>query len=79
MFLSWAATIERKGVGSRADSRRREKGKGIMIADASRAFLQVSARRNVCVELPEEALGDGESVVDTVGKLKASLYGTRDA
>ena len=31
------------------------------------------------MELPEEALSAGETVADTVGKLKASLYGTRDA
>ena len=31
------------------------------------------------MELPEEALTAGETVADTVGKLKASLNGTRDA
>ena len=31
------------------------------------------------MELPEEALEDGEKVQNTVGKLLASLYGTRDA
>ena len=33
----------------------------------------------MCVELPEEALEEGESTADVVGKLMASLYGTRDA
>ena len=32
-----------------------------------------------CTELPEEALAKGETAVDTVGKLEASLYGARDA
>ena len=32
-----------------------------------------------CVELPEEALSGGETSQEVVGKLKASLYGTRDA
>ena len=31
------------------------------------------------MELPEEALASGETTQDTVGKLLASLYGTRDA
>ena len=45
----------------------------------SRAFFEAPAKRDICVELPEEALGRGESTQDTVGKLLASLYGTRDA
>ena len=31
------------------------------------------------MELPEEALTEGETSADTVGKLLASLHGTRDA
>ena len=31
------------------------------------------------MELPEEALTAGETPQEAVGKLKASLYGTRDA
>lgn len=53
--------------------------KGILIADVSRAFFEAPARRGVCVELPEEALEEGESTADVVGKLMASLYGTRHA
>ena len=53
--------------------------KSLLIADVSRAFFEAPANRDLCVELPEEALTAGETVVDTVGKLKASLYGTRDA
>ena len=51
----------------------------MLIADVFRAFFGAPAKRDLCVELPEEALAAGETVVDTVGKLKASLYGTRDA
>ena len=53
--------------------------KSLLIADVSRAFFEAPAKRDLCVELPEEALAAGETVLDTVGKLKASLYGTRDA
>ena len=63
LLLSWAATAEGKGTRS----------------DVSRAFFEAPARRDVCVELPEEALEEGESTADVVGKLMASLYGTRDA
>ncbi len=51
----------------------------ILIADVSRAFFEALAKRDICVELPEEALTRGETTQDTVGKLLASLYGTRDA
>ena len=51
----------------------------MLITDVSRAFFEAPAKRDLCVELPEEALAAGETVMDTVGKLKASLYGTRDA
>lgn len=50
-----------------------------MIADSSRAFFDAPARRDVCVELPEEALAGMETSVDTVDKMEASLYGARDA
>ncbi len=50
-----------------------------MIADASRAFFEAPAKRDVCVQLPEEALTAGETSEDTVGKLLTSLYGARDA
>ena len=50
-----------------------------MIADVSRAFFEAPAKRDLCVELSEEALKAGETSQEIVGKLKASLYGTRDA
>ena len=78
-LLSWAATVESKGTGSFAGTRGHTKRKGILIADASRGFFEAPARRDVCVELPEEASEEGESAADVVGKLMASLYGTRDA
>ena len=53
--------------------------RSLLIADVSRAFFEAPAKRDLCVELPEEALATGETTFDTVGKLKASLYGTRDA
>ena len=74
LILSWAATgtgiVSSNDVGFR---------KSILIADVSRAFFEAPAKRDLCVELPEEALTAGETVKDTVGKLKASLYGMRDA
>ena len=54
-------------------------GKSILIADVSRAFFEAPAKRDLCVELPEEALQGDEAPQNTVGKLLASLYGTRDA
>ena len=45
----------------------------------SRAFFEAPARRDVCVELHEEALAEGETTSEVIGKLEASLYGTRDA
>ena len=51
----------------------------MLIADVSRAFFEAPAKRDLCVVLPEEALTAGETVLDTAGKLKASLYGDRDA
>ena len=74
MSLSWAAT-ETDGerlptVGTR---------ESIMVTDVSRAFFEAPAKRDICVELPAEALSPGETPEDIVGKLLASLYGTRDA
>ena len=79
LLLSWAAITERRSTGPFAGAPAKSERKAIMIADASRAFFEALARRDVCVELPEEALGKGVTVVDTVGKLEASLYGTTDA
>lgn len=53
--------------------------KGLLIVDVSTAFFEAPAKRDVCVELPEEAPEKGETVLNTVGKLEASLYGARDA
>jgi hypothetical protein len=75
--LSWAATRSVTPAGFGAADQDEEKK--ILIADVSRAFFEAPAKRDICVELPEEALASGESIQDTVGKLLASLYGTRDA
>ena len=45
----------------------------------SRAFFEAPVQRDVCIELPEEALSEGENSEDWVGKLHMSLYGTRGA
>ena len=76
LLLSWAATSDTATTGGVAG---RGEDKSILIADVSRAFFEAPATRDICVELPEEALGKGETSQDTVGKLLASLYGTRDA
>ena len=55
------------------------KRESVLIADVSRALSEAPATRDVCIELPEEALAAGETAQGTVGKLLASLYGTRDA
>lgn len=76
MLFSWAAArafdafVERPGIGT---------SKSILVADIARAFFEAPAKRDVCVDLPEEALRKGEKTLDTVGKLLASLYGTRNA
>jgi hypothetical protein len=46
-----------------------------MINDVARAFFEAPVKRNICVELPAE---EGARS-DEVGRLKQSLYGTRDA
>ena len=79
LLLSLEATVEGKGTGSFTGVRSRAKRRGILIADVSRAFFEAPDKRGVCVELPEEALGEGESTSDVVGKFMAKLYGTRDA
>ena len=45
----------------------------------SRARFSRHPARDVCVELPEEALDRGETTGQMVGRLLASLYGARDA
>ena len=76
LLLSWAATA---GSAQPGGSEQGPMQKSLLIADVSRAFFEAPAKRDLCVELPEEALAAGETTQDTVGKLKASLYGTRDA
>ena len=76
LILSWAATMGIPLFGYASTGRER---KSVMIADVSRAFFEALAKRDVCVELPDEALAAGETSLDTVGKLLASIYGTRDA
>ena len=68
VLISEAATIE---LGKHE--------KVIMIADISRAFFEVPVIRDICVELPEEAKDEQDKGRDDVGKLRLSLYGTRDA
>ena len=46
-----------------------------MINDVARAFFEAPVKRNICVELPPE---EGARP-DEVGRLRKSLYGTRDA
>ena len=53
--------------------------KVIMLNDVARAFFEAPMKRTVCVELPQEALQEGEQDDDLVGLLQLSLYGTRDA
>ena len=77
LLLSWAATLPGAPLGT--GERKRGSSKSILIADVSRAFFEAPAKRDLCVELPEEALEGEETTTNTVGKLLASLYGTRDA
>jgi len=76
LLLSWAATDGSAHPGGSGQGRMQ---KSLLIADVSRAFFEAPAKRDLCVELPEEALAAGETAQEIVGKLKASLYGTRDA
>ena len=50
-----------------------------MVNDVSRAFFEAPVRRHICVELPEEELTEEDRRRGVVGKLRMSLYGTRDA
>ena len=75
-LLSWDATDGSIHPGGARQGRMQ---KSLLIADVSRAFFEAPAKRDLCVELPGEALSAGETPQEVVGKLKASLYGTRDA
>ncbi len=50
---------------------------GLMHADVSRAYFYAKAVRPVYVKLPEEDLAPGDE--GKCGRLKMSMYGTRDA
>ena len=52
-------------------------GETVMVNDISRAFFHARAEREVYVQLPKEDLKDGETGL--CGRLKYSMYGTRDA
>ncbi len=54
-------------------------GRKLMLNDVSRAIFEAPMRRNVCTELPEEALTQEDGDEDMVGWLQMSLYGTKDA
>ena len=45
-----------------------------MINDVARAFFEAPVKRDICIELPEEDLEEGEKDQDLVGKLEMSLY-----
>ena len=68
VLISEAATTEKD-----------KEEKVVMIADVSRAFFEAPVVRDICVELPQEAKSEEDQGKDIVGKLRLSLYGTRDA
>ena len=67
MLIGEAATIED------------EHDKVVMINGVPKAFFEAPARREVCIELPEEEFEIPQDGNDYVGYLEKSLYGTRDA
>ena len=80
LLLSHAASYgDPSSISARGDRSAMRHCRSLLIADVSRAFFEAPAKRDLCVELPEEAWAAGETVTDTVGMLKASMYGTRDA
>lgn len=54
-----------------------DRGKKMMYADVSRAYFYAPAARPVYVKLPEEDREEGDE--EMCGKLRVSMYGTRDA
>ena len=68
LLISDAATIE-KGKGKKC----------IMINDVVRAYFEAPVKRDICIELPQEDLEEGESNENLSGRLEMSLYGTRNA
>ena len=68
LLISDAATIE-KGKDKKC----------IMINDVVRAYFEAPVKRDICIELPQEDLEEGESNENLVGLLEMSLHGTRNA
>ena len=70
-LLSEAATLS---------SREQEESDDVLlIADVARAYFEAPITRDVCVELPDEALEPHERGKGLVAKMSKCLYGTRDA
>ena len=70
LILSIAATVDAEDHGEE---------NVVMVNDVARAFFEAKVRRQVCVELPDEADTEGYAPGEAVGLLELSLYGTRDA
>ena len=51
----------------------------LMINDVSRAIVEAPATRDFCIEIPQEYMTDADRRHDQVGRLRMSLFGTRDA
>ena len=75
----YAATPPLEAVKTLVSMAASGKGRGnvVSVMDVRRAYFYAPARRDVYVELPPEDYQRGDE--DRCGKLKASLYGTRDA
>ena len=56
---------------------KRQQGTTLMYADVSRAYFYAKAERPVFVKLPEEDREEGDG--NKCGRLRMSMYGTRDA
>ena len=69
-IISYAATHNKGHDGGR------RRLKHIMINDVRRAYFYAKAKRDLYIELPPE---DTRGSKDQLGKLRLSLYGTRDA
>ena len=68
MLLSMAVT---EGIGCKGE---RKKGMKLDFIDIRRAYFHSNARRQVCVQLPQEDYEEG-----MCGELVKAMYGTRDA
>ena len=66
-------------ISDAATTKKNQEKKVVMINDVSRAFFEAPMQRDMCIELPWEALDEREREQDLVGYLNQSLYGTRDA